>query len=57
MRIGLMLGGFDSSLAGIVAQARRAESGGFASFWLPNIFSLDAVTTAAIAHRANASPG
>jgi F420-dependent oxidoreductase-like protein len=51
MRIGLMLGGSGSSLVDIAAQARRAESGGFASFWMPNIFALDAITTAAIVGR------
>jgi len=51
MRIGLMFGGSDTSLAGATAQARRAESSGFATFWLPNIFGIDAITAAAIAGR------
>ena len=51
MRIGLMFGGSDGSLAGAAAQARRAEQNGFATFWLPNIFGLDAIMAAAIAGR------
>jgi F420-dependent oxidoreductase-like protein len=51
MRIGTMQSVTDGSLAGAVAQARRAEQTGFASFWLPNIFGLDAITAAAIVGR------
>ena len=51
MRIGLMFGGSDGSLAGAAAQARRAEQSGFATLWFPNIFGLDAITAAAIAGR------
>ena len=46
MRIGLMFGGSDGSLDAAITQARRAERAGFASFWLANIFGLDAITTA-----------
>jgi len=48
MRIGLMLGGNPGSLDAAREQARTAEQRGFASFWLPHIFGLDAVTTAAL---------
>ncbi len=48
MRIGTMVSVTDSSLTGAVAQARRAEQSGFSTFWLPNIFGLDAITTAAL---------
>jgi F420-dependent oxidoreductase-like protein len=51
MRIGLMLGGSDGSLAGAAAQARRAEQSGLASFWMPNIFGIDAITAAALTGR------
>jgi len=51
MRIGLMLGGREGSLASAVDQARRAESLGLDSFWLPNIFGHDAIGTAAIVGR------
>jgi 5,10-methylenetetrahydromethanopterin reductase len=48
MRIGTMISVTDSSLAGAVTQARRAEQSGFATFWLPNIFGIDAITGAAL---------
>ncbi len=51
MRIGLMLGGSEGSLESATAQARRAESLGLDSFWLPNIFGHDAIGTAAIVGR------
>jgi len=51
MRIGLMFGGSDSSLAGATAQAQCAEQRGFASFWLPHIFGIDAITSAALIGR------
>jgi 5,10-methylenetetrahydromethanopterin reductase len=51
MRIGLMFGGSDASLAGAAAQARLVEQSGFATLWLPNIFGLDAITAAALAGR------
>jgi 5,10-methylenetetrahydromethanopterin reductase len=51
MRIGLMFGGSDGSLAAATAQAQRAQQAGFASFWLPNIFGIDAITAAALAGR------
>ena len=51
MRIGTMVSVTDSSLAGAAAQAQRVEKLGFATFWLPNIFGLDAITAAAIVGR------
>jgi F420-dependent oxidoreductase-like protein len=48
MRIGMMMSTTDGSLGGAVAQARGAEQSGFSTFWLPNIFGLDAITTAAL---------
>jgi F420-dependent oxidoreductase-like protein len=51
MRIGLMFGGSDPSLAGALAQARLAQSAGLATFWMPNIFGLDAITTQALVGR------
>lgn len=54
MRIGLMYGVTERADGGIdevVAAARRAESLGFATFWMPNIFSWDAITALAIAGR------
>jgi F420-dependent oxidoreductase-like protein len=52
MRIGTMAGAGDgSSLDQLVAQAQRAESAGFASFWLANIFAYDAITVQALIGR------
>src|SRR5881628_1616304 len=48
MRIGTMVSVTDSSLAGAVAQAQRVERIGFATFWMPNIFGIDAITGAAL---------
>ena len=53
MRIGIMAGAGDgSTLDQLVAQAERAEAAGFASFWLANIFSYDAITALAVIGRA-----
>ena len=53
MRIGIMAGAGDgSTLDQLVAQAERAEAAGFASFWLANIFSYDAITALAVVGRA-----
>jgi 5,10-methylenetetrahydromethanopterin reductase len=52
MRIGIF--GGDTQGQGIdqiVAAARAAEAQGFASYWLPQIFGLDAITTLAIVGR------
>jgi alkanesulfonate monooxygenase SsuD/methylene tetrahydromethanopterin reductase-like flavin-dependent oxidoreductase (luciferase family) len=54
MRIGISLGitgpreGFDDLIRG----AERAEAAGFASAWVANIFSFDALTVLAFAGRA-----
>ncbi|HEX5064517.1 MAG TPA: LLM class F420-dependent oxidoreductase [Myxococcota bacterium] len=49
MRIGIMAGAGDgSTLEQLVAQAERAEAAGFATFWLANIFSYDAITALAV---------
>lgn len=55
MRIGINFGA-DPTAAGatlddIVAIARRAEAGGFDTFWLPNIFSFDAITALTVIGR------
>ena len=41
MRIGIFAG--DGSLSDVVERARTAEADGFDSFWLPQIFGLDAL--------------
>ena len=54
MRIGVIGGvtpGEDGSIDGIVKSVRELEARGFASFWMPNIFGLDAIATLAIAGR------
>ena len=53
MRIGTMLGatGADSGLDQLVTKAQDLEARGFDSIWLANIFSFDAITTAAILGR------
>jgi 5,10-methylenetetrahydromethanopterin reductase len=54
MRIGVIHGvtaGEDGGLDGVVRQAQAREAEGFSTFWLPNIFGLDAITTLALAGR------
>ena len=53
MRIGLMFGadGVSATLDDIVAFAQEAEARGFATVWLANIFSFDAISTLSIAGR------
>ncbi len=55
MRIGLMYGAtgdvVDDTLDGMVAFGKRAESLGFSTLWIPNIFSWDAVTACALVGR------
>jgi F420-dependent oxidoreductase-like protein len=54
MRIGVIGGvtpGEDGSIDGIVKNVRALEALGFTSFWMPNIFGLDAIATLAIAGR------
>jgi len=56
MRIGVMFGGRSNpvGLDSLVVRARDLESRGFATLWLPNVFGLDAVTTAAVVGRETA---
>jgi 5,10-methylenetetrahydromethanopterin reductase len=54
MRIGIFSGlgaGVDGTLDGVIRQAKGFEAQGFASYWIPNIFGLDAITTAALVGR------
>jgi F420-dependent oxidoreductase-like protein len=46
-----MFGGSDPSLDGALSQARLAHGAGLATFWMPNIFGLDGITTQAIVGR------
>jgi 5,10-methylenetetrahydromethanopterin reductase len=51
MRIGILAAepGGPKALGKLADQLRRAADDGFASFWLPNIFGLDALTSLAVA--------
>lgn len=54
MKIGIGIGEIAGEPAGvdeIVAAAKRAEDDGFASAWLANVFSIDAITACALAGR------
>lgn len=51
MRIGLMFGGNEASLESAARQAGQAERQGLSTFWLPQIFGLDAITAAALVGR------
>lgn len=54
MRIGLMAGAGDdqdASLEGVIKFARRADSAGFHSLWMANIFGLDAISTLTLLGR------
>ena len=51
MRIGIFagdLGGPRSTVAAAVESAKAAAEDGFTSYWLPQIFGLDALTTLAV---------
>ena len=54
MKIGIgigELGGTPADVDGLIAQAKSAEDDGFASVWLANIFSFDAITMSALCAR------
>jgi F420-dependent oxidoreductase-like protein len=52
MRIGSFGGSInDGTIDDVVAEAKRAEADGFASYWVPNIFGHDAMTALAIVAR------
>jgi 5,10-methylenetetrahydromethanopterin reductase len=52
MRIGIFGGTVnDGTINEVVAEAARAEADGFATYWAPQIFGLDAMTVLAIAGR------
>lgn len=54
MRIGLMIGADDTTrgIDDLVALGQRAEALGFASVWMANIFSFDAITALTLIGRA-----
>jgi len=52
MKIGIFGGAAnDGTLDAMVAEARRAEADGFASYWAPQIFGHDALTALAVIGR------
>ncbi|MEX2080815.1 MAG: TIGR03564 family F420-dependent LLM class oxidoreductase [Dehalococcoidia bacterium] len=54
MRIGLMVGegsGSQPGLEGLIENVKNAESAGFHTAWMANIFGLDAISSLAIAGR------
>lgn len=52
MRIGIFGGTVnDGTIDDVVADARRAEADGFATYWAPQIFGHDALTALAVAAR------
>jgi F420-dependent oxidoreductase-like protein len=52
MRIGFFGGTLnEGTIDDVVAEARQVEADGFASYWAPNIFGHDALTTLAIVGR------
>src|SRR5258706_4811192 len=54
MKIGIGIGdiaGRPADIAALIEQAKRAESEGFASVWLANIFGFDALTVATVCGR------
>jgi 5,10-methylenetetrahydromethanopterin reductase len=52
MRIGIFGGDTaNRTIDEVVADARQAEADGFASYWLPQIFGMDAISTLAIVGR------
>lgn len=52
MKIGIFGGTVNSgTIDDVVAEARQAEKDGFASYWAPNIFGHDALTSLAIVGR------
>ena len=52
MRIGIFGGDTaNRTIDDVVSDARHAEADGFASYWLPQIFGMDAITTLALVGR------
>lgn len=51
MNLGIFTSTRDNSIDGLIAEARQAEQDGFASYWMPQIFGPDALTTLAVIGR------
>jgi len=51
MNLGIFTSTRDNSIEGLIAEARQAEREGFASYWMPQIFGPEALTTLAVIGR------
>jgi F420-dependent oxidoreductase-like protein len=49
--VGVADGGREDGVDALIGQVKQAEAAGFQAVWLPNIFSFDALTLAALAGR------
>ena len=51
MNLGIFTSTRDNSIEGLIAEARQAEQDGFSSYWMPQIFGPEALTTLAVIGR------
>jgi F420-dependent oxidoreductase-like protein len=51
MNLGIFTSTRDNSIDGLIAEARQVEQDGFASYWMPQIFGPEALTTLAVIGR------
>lgn len=51
MNLGIFTSTRDNSIEGLIAEARQAEHDGFSSYWMPQIFGAEALTTLAVIGR------
>lgn len=51
MNLGIFTSTRDNSIDGLIAEARQVEQDGFSSYWMPQIFGPEALTTLAVIGR------
>lgn len=51
MNLGIFTSTRDNSIDGLIAEARQVEQQGFSSYWMPQIFGPEALTTLAVIGR------
>lgn len=51
MNLGIFTSARDNSIDGLIAEARQVEQDGFSSYWMPQIFGPEALTTLAVIGR------
>ena len=51
MNLGIFTSTRDNSIDGLIAEAKQAEQQGFSSYWMPQIFGPEALTTLAVIGR------